>query len=223
MGKYAERNTRVWRIFSNLWLHNTPPVTWRPEKRSGVAIKDVFAKLNPTTTTEQESTTTETTTTDPITSTVTSTTQTTAHESTSTTETTTTDPMTSTDTSASQTTDETSSNPNTQLTTVTLYSSLPTTTASGGSANGLSTGAKAGIGVGVSLGAVLIIVGAIFLFRRYQGRRNGGLKATPVSEGTTSPAEMEATERRVFELSGRNRSQLSPSEVRKEMYELEAS
>ncbi|KAL4782573.1 hypothetical protein BJX76DRAFT_358835 [Aspergillus varians] len=138
-------------------------------------------------------------------------------------ETVTTAPTTSTDTSASQTTDEAPSNTNSQWTTVTLYSPLPTTTTSSDNANGLSTGAKAGIGVGVSLGALLIIAGAIlFLFRRHQGRRNGGLDATPVSEGTASPAEMEATERRVFELPDRNKSRLSPSEAPRETHELDA-
>ncbi|CBF76064.1 hypothetical protein AN3482.2 [Aspergillus nidulans FGSC A4] len=112
-----------------------------------------------------------------------------------------------TSTGTSSTTSDTSTDGDpTPQATVTIYSPLPTSNRSG---NSLTTGAKAGIGIGVALGVLLVILGAMIFLRRYRGSAKGGntgrseLDSAPISESankTDSPVEMEATERRVFEL-----------------------
>ncbi|KAL4749558.1 hypothetical protein BDW72DRAFT_177914 [Aspergillus terricola var. indicus] len=110
--------------------------------------------------------------------------------------------------------------------TVTIYSPLPTSRKSGSS---LTTGAKAGIGVGVVLGVLLAILGAIIFLRRYRKSAKGGntgrseLDNGPISESTkktNSPAEMEATERRVFELPSKSGLEESGLDRSRERYEL---
>ncbi|KAL4951606.1 hypothetical protein BDW69DRAFT_186241 [Aspergillus filifer] len=117
--------------------------------------------------------------------------------------------------------------------TVTIYATPPPTTESsdpnGINTKGLTTGAKAGIGVGVSIGGILIIIGAIILYHRWGviRRRKGETgDALPTSIGDgTAPAEMEAREWRVFELPAKKGKSELPGpnlERGRERYELDA-
>ncbi|KAL2858594.1 hypothetical protein BJY01DRAFT_241924 [Aspergillus pseudoustus] len=77
-------------------------------------------------------------------------------------------------------TPETSADPTSPVT-VTVFSALPTETNTSRGGDGLSSGAKAGIGVGVALGFILIAaVGAIFWFRRRKRRGEDALREPPV-------------------------------------------
>jgi hypothetical protein len=132
---------------------------------------------------------------------------------------------TSTDTSSTTSDTSTDRDP-TSPATVTIYSPLPTSSQGGDS---LTTGAKAGIGVGVALGVVLVTLGAIIFLRRYRGSAKGGntgrseLDNGPIPESankTDSPVEMEATERRVFELSTKSGLEEPGPDKSRERYEL---
>ncbi|KAL3441187.1 hypothetical protein BJX65DRAFT_314072 [Aspergillus insuetus] len=112
--------------------------------------------------------------------------------------------------------------------TVTIYSHLPTQTDSGGGGGGgssLSSSAKAGIGVGVALGGILFIaVGVIFWFQRRKRRLEDALQESPVITETAiakgPPYEVDATERRVFELPGKGGA--VNQAVENERYELDS-
>lgn len=53
---------------------------------------------------------------------------------------------------------------------------------SGGGGGGLSTGAKAGIGIGAAIGAILVLVGVAFFVRRARTRRGPVGAAVPNDE-----------------------------------------
>ncbi|KAL3430045.1 hypothetical protein BDV09DRAFT_179259 [Aspergillus tetrazonus] len=173
--------------------------------------------------TDREDSTSTTETTDPITTTIEITTGTTT---TTITITDTPSPY-ATSTGTSSTTSDTSTGGDpTFPATVTIYSPLPTSNRSG---NSLTTGGKAGIGVGVALGVLLVTLGAIIFLRRYRGSAKGGntgrseLDNGPISESAKkadSPAEMEATERRVFELPAKSGLAESGPDKSRERYEL---
>jgi hypothetical protein len=125
---------------------------------------------------------------------------------------TTTTTITLTDTPTTTTEPPATSTDPTAPVTVTIYSPLPTqadiSSGGGGGGGGLSSGTKAGIGVGVALGSILLVaVGGIFWFRRRKRRMEDVLRETPVIAPTLGakepPYEVDATERRVFELAGK--------------------
>ncbi|OJJ61861.1 hypothetical protein ASPSYDRAFT_593747 [Aspergillus sydowii CBS 593.65] len=151
---------------------------------------------------------------------------------------------TSTVTYSFETSTSTSTDP-TEPVTITVYQPSPTAGEGTDSAStdnvnsdtntgGLSTGAKAGIGVGVACAVILLIAVALFLF--FRRRRRGGGGKVGEDSGTrhgsdietdkgagVSPAEIENTERRVFELpGGRDRPELEGEGRReRERYELD--